>query len=118
MATRDAKDPLAQQVPQGMPDLAGLPVVHQTLGEPVEQPILALGGLQQHGAPIRGRLLLIKGRDEGPVDEIREEDRLWYRLRVHRKRLRGRESLSLTALHDGGGGCVSTEIGPFTNNPG
>ena len=35
MATRNAEDPLAQQIRQRMPDLAGLPVVDQTLGEPV-----------------------------------------------------------------------------------
>ena len=38
MATRNAEDPLAQQIRQRMPDLAGLPVVDQTLGEPVDQP--------------------------------------------------------------------------------
>ena len=47
MATRNAEDPLAQQIRQRMPDLAGLPVVDQTLGEPVDQPVLSLCRLQQ-----------------------------------------------------------------------
>ena len=53
MATRNAEDPLAQQIRQRMPDLAGLPVVDQTLGEPVDQPVLSLcvkGGVKlDHG---------------------------------------------------------------------
>ena len=36
MATRDAEDPLAEQVRQRMPDLARLPVVDQTLGESLD----------------------------------------------------------------------------------
>ena len=76
MATRTAEDPLAQQIRQRMPDLAGLPVVDQTLGEPVDQPVLSLCRLQQDGAAIGARMLLIERRDEGLVEEIREENSL------------------------------------------
>ena len=76
MATRNAEDPLAQQIRQRMPDLAGLPVVDQTLGEPVDQPVLSLCRLQQDGAAIGARMLLIERRDEGLVEEIREENSL------------------------------------------
>ena len=76
MATRNAEDPLAQQIRQRMPDLAGLPVVDQTLGEPVDQSVLSLCRLQQDGAAIGARMLLIERRDEGLVEEIREENSL------------------------------------------
>ena len=76
MATCNAEDPLAQQIRQRMPDLAGLPVVDQTLGEPVDQPVLSLCRLQQDGAAIGARMLLIERRDEGLVEEIREENSL------------------------------------------
>ena len=46
MPTRDPEDPLPDQVLQRVPDLARLPVVHQALREPVDQPVLSLRRLQ------------------------------------------------------------------------
>ena len=83
MATRDAEDPLAQQILQRVPDLTRLPVVDQTLGEPVDQPVLSFRRLQQDGTAIGARLLLIERGDEGLVEEIWEEDSLWYRVVLH-----------------------------------
>ena len=83
MATRDTEDPLGQQVPQRVPDLAGLPGVDQTLGEPLDHPVLPLCRLEQDGPTIGTRVLLIERGDEGCVEEIREEDSLWYRVVLH-----------------------------------
>ena len=77
MPTRDAEDPLAQQICQRMPDLTGLPGVDQTLGEPLDDLVLPLRRLEQDGPAIGARLLLIERGDEGRVEQIREEDSLW-----------------------------------------
>jgi hypothetical protein len=52
---------------------------------------------------------LVKRRHERPIEQVREENSLWYRLVSQRKRLRcGKGSLS-TAFVPRGGVCVSTE---------
>ena len=46
MAARDAEDPLPEQVPERVPDLPGLTVVDQAVGEPLDQPVLLLRRFQ------------------------------------------------------------------------
>ena len=82
MAARDAEDPLPQQIRQRVADLAGLPVVDQTVGEPLDQPVLSLRRLQQNGSAIGSRMRLIERRDDRLREQIREQDSLWYRLGV------------------------------------
>ena len=43
-------------------------------------------------------MLLIEGRDERFVNEVGEQNSLWYRVGVQRKRLRCRKSASLNGF--------------------
>ena len=99
MAARDAEDPLAQQIRQRMPNLAGLPVVDQTLGEPLDHAILTLRGFEQDRTAIGAPVLLIEGGDEGLVEEIWEEDSLWYRVGRHASASVVAKSLSAQPLY-------------------
>ena len=83
MTAGNAEDPLAEQLRQRVPDLPGLPSVHQTPGETRHQPIHALRRLEQDGAAIGTRVPAVERRDEGLVEEIRKEDSLWYRIGRH-----------------------------------
>ena len=113
-----AEDALAQQVFQRVPDLAGLPVVDQTLGEPLDQPILSLRRFQQDGPAIGARMLLIERRDEGLGEEVREQDSLWYRLGIQAKASLVVKSRCGNSFLLRGGLCVSSEMGSFVNYPG
>ena len=83
MTAGNAEDPLSEQRRQRVPDLPGLPPVHQTPGETRHQPIHALRRLEQDGAAIGTRVPAVERRDEGLVEEIRKEDSLWYRMGRH-----------------------------------
>jgi hypothetical protein len=61
---------------------------------------------------------LIERRDEGLVEEVREEDSLWYRVAVQRNASVVAKSVCGYSFLRRGGVCVSTEIGPFVNYPG
>ena len=50
-----------------MPDLSGLPVIDQTLGEVIEQAVPCLSRLEHDGAAIGARVRLIERGDEGCV---------------------------------------------------
>ena len=66
MAAGDPEYPLADQVLERVPDLLRCPAVNQTPAECLDQPVDALGGLEQHGAAIRARLLAVEHRDQRP----------------------------------------------------
>ena len=99
MATRDAEDPLAEQVRQRMPDLARLPVVDQTLGESLDHAVLPLRGFEQDRSSIGARVRLIEGGNEGLVEEIRKEDSLWYRVGRHARASVVAKGLSVQPLY-------------------
>ena len=83
MATRDAEDPLAEQVRQRMPDLARLPVVDQTLGESLDQAVAAFRQAIDLGSDrflpyyLAARLMIESGR-AGPGDHVRH----WLRQAI------------------------------------
>ena len=83
MTAGNAENPLAEQLRQRVPDLPGLPPVHQTPGETRHQPIHALRRLEQDGAAIGSRVLAVERCDERLVEEIQKEDSLWYRIGRH-----------------------------------
>jgi hypothetical protein len=61
---------------------------------------------------------LIERRHERAVEQVREENSLWYRLVSQRKRLRGGERSLSTAFVPCGGVCVSTESQSVMNYSG
>ena len=83
MTARDAEDPLADQVRERVPNLPRCAFVGQTPGERLDQAIHALGRLEQHGAAVGTRVFLVERGDEGLVEQIREQNSLWYRVRCH-----------------------------------
>ena len=83
MTARDAEDPLADQVRERVPNLPRCAFVGQTPGERLDQAIHALGRLEQDGAAVGTRVFLVERGDEGLVEQIREQNSLWYRIRCH-----------------------------------
>ena len=79
MAAGDAEHPLADQVLERVPDLLRRPAVNQTPAERLDQPVDALGRLEQHGAAVRARLLAVERGHERLAEQIGEENRLCYR---------------------------------------
>ena len=112
MPARDAEHPLAEQVPQRMPDLPGLPIVNQAPGEALDHAVLHLSRLEQDSAAIGARVLLIERGDEGRGEEVREEHSLWCRARMRHTRLHGRKSQSSRTLYDSEASFVSPGISP------
>ena len=118
MATGESEDALREQVPQRVLDLPRLPIIHEATRETVDQSVAFFRRFEQDRAAIGARLRLIESRDEGFVEEVREENSLWYRVAVQHKRLRSRKSSVLQQVLRRGGVCISPEIGSFTNNAG
>ena len=102
MAARDAEDPLADQFHQRVPDLPGFPPVDQMASEARQQPVHALRRLMQDGAAIGTRMLAIECRDQGRIDEIWEQDSLWYRFGCHVGASVVDKRLSLQRLYQAG----------------
>ena len=114
MATRDSAGPA---VPQRVPDLAGLPGVDQTLGEPLDHPVLPLRRLEQDGAAIGTRMVDRTWR-RGACRRDPGRGRLWYRVVFHASAsVVGKGSVS-TAFVPHGGVCVSPHLNRFMNYPG
>ena len=86
------EEALGQQIVEPVPHFPRLPIIDQTPRKALDQTVLSLGGLQQHGAAIGTGVRLIEGRDEGPVEEVGKENSLWYRFGRQRQRLRCGES--------------------------
>ena len=76
MAARDAEDPLAEQIRQRVSNLPRCAPVSQAAGEGLHKAVCPLGRLEQDGAAIGTRLLLLEGRDQGLVEQVWEEDSL------------------------------------------
>ena len=83
MTARDAEDPLADQVRERVPNLPRCAFVGQTPGERLDQAVHTLSRLEQDSAAVRTRVLLVERGDEGLVEQIREQNSLWYRVRRH-----------------------------------
>ena len=90
----------------------------ETGRQPRRQIQAAVGRLQQDRAAVRTGVRLIEDRDEGLVEEVWEENSLWYRVVGQIKRLRRGKSSCGNGFLPRGGVCVSTDFHFLTNNPG
>jgi hypothetical protein len=95
-----------------------LPIIDEASGKALDQPVARFCGLEQDRAAIRARVWLIERRDEGRVEEVWEEDSLWYRVVAQAKASVVGKSACRNGFVPCGGFCVSTEIGSFVNFPG
>ena len=73
----------ADQIRERVPNLLRGALVGQTPGERLDQAVHALGRLEQDGAAVGTRVFLVERGDEGLVEQIREQNSLWYRVRSH-----------------------------------
>ena len=118
MAAGEPVDALGQQILERVPHFPRLPIIDEASGEAIDQPVARVRGLEQDRAAIRARVGLIERRDEGFVEEVWEEDSLWYRFVAQSKASVVGKSSCGNGFVPCGGFCVSTEIGPFVNYPG
>ena len=118
MATGDPVDALGQQSRERVPHFPRLPLIDEASGEPVNQPVVRLRGLEQHRAAIRTRVGLIERRDDRSVEEVWKANSLWYGFVAQAKASVVGKSSCRNGFVPCGGFCVSTEIGPFMNYSG
>ena len=85
IAAGEPEDALGQQILERVPHLPRLPILDEASGEAIDQPVARFRGLEQDRAAIRARVGLIERRDEGFVEEVWEEDSLWYRVGAQSK---------------------------------
>ena len=90
-----------------------LPIIDEAPRETVDQAVPSLGSFEQDGAAIRTRVLLIKGGDERAIEEIWEENSLWYRVGHNSDASVVAKGPSARPLVPRGGVSVFAEIGPF-----
>ena len=113
MAAGDAEHALTNQVLQRVPDRLRYPAVNQTPAERLDQPVDALGGLEQHGAAIGARLLSVERGHERLVEQIGEENRLCYRGVRHARASVVPKTSVVNSFLAHGGFCVSTHPTPW-----
>jgi hypothetical protein len=63
-------------------------VVGHAVRQCLDQAEASIGRLQQNRAAIRARVRLIERRDERAIEQVGEENSLWYRVVVQQRRLR------------------------------
>jgi hypothetical protein len=78
MPTRDRKDPLREQVADTVRHARRRAGIGDRRRQGGQQTQLAVGGLEQNRAAVRARMWLIKGRDQGPIGQLRKQNRLCY----------------------------------------
>jgi hypothetical protein len=82
-----------------VPHFPRLPIIDEASGEAINQPVARFRGFQQDRAAIRARVRLIERRDEGFVEEVWEEDSLWYRFVAQSKASVWEKARVATALY-------------------
>jgi len=98
-----------------MPDFSRLSIINEAAGEALDQavaPVARVRGFEQDRPAIRTRVGLIKGRDQGFVEEVWEEDSLWYRVVAQAKASVVGKSACSNRFVPYGGFCVSIESAP------
>ena len=118
MPAGDAEDPLADQVRQRVPDLLRRAGIGQTPGQRLEQAVHALGRLEQDRPAVGTRLFLVEPGVQRLVEQIREQNSLWYRVGRHAGASVMVKMPVVTAILPRGGPCVSPGAAPSVNNPG
>jgi hypothetical protein len=111
MAAGDAEDAPADQVRERVPSLVRRPLVEQTPGERLDQAVDALGCLQQNRPAVGTGLLLVELGMQRLVEQIREQNSLWYSVGCHAGASVVAQVVVNTALVPHGGFCVCTGIG-------
>ena len=111
MAAGDAENALADQVRERVPGLVRRPLVEQTPGERLDQAVDAIGCLQQNRPAIGAGLLLVELGVQRLVEQIREQNSLWYSIGRHARASVVAQVVVNTALVPHGGSCVCTGIG-------
>jgi hypothetical protein len=109
----DPVDALRDQGPHRVPDLRRHPAVRQDIGDRGREAQAAIGRLQQDRAAIRTRVRLIKRGDEGRVEEVREQNSVWYCGVVQTQAPPVENQWLGTTEYPRGGVCVST-TSPFS----
>jgi len=118
MAAGESEDALRQQILERVPDFPRLPIIDETAGEAIDQSVARVRGFEQDRAAIRARVRLIKRRDQGLLEEVVEENSLWYRFVSQRERLRREKQLCGNSFLSRGGVCFCTNPSSFVNYPG
>ena len=118
MAAGDAEDALADQVRERVPNFLRRALVAQAPGERLDQPVHALGRLEQNRPAVGACLLLVELGDQQLVEQIREQNSLWHSVGRHAGASVVAKMPVNTAFLPYGGSCVSTWIGPLVHDPG
>jgi hypothetical protein len=101
-----------------VPHFPWLPIIDEASGKALDQPVARFRGLEQDRSTIRARVGLIERRNDRFVEEVGEEDSLWYRFVAQSKASVVGKSSCGNGFVPCGGFCVSIEISPFVNYPG
>jgi len=118
MATRDREDPLREQIADAVRHARRRARIGDRRGEGRQQAEVSVGRFEQHRAAVRTRVGLIKGRDQGAIDQVRKQNSLCYRRLVQRNRLRvGKRRLVNSVVRTRGRLCFS-ETRSLVNYPG
>ena len=88
MAARDREDPLGDQIPDAVRHARRIARIGDRRREGRQQAEVSVRRLEQDRAAVRTRVRLIKGRDHGPIGQVRKQNSLCYRRLVQRNRLR------------------------------
>ena len=111
MTAGDAEDALADQVRERMPNLLRRALVAQAPGERLDQPVHTLGRLEQDRPTVGACLLLVELGHQRLVEQIREQNTLWYSVGRHAGASVVVKTLGNTPFLPYGGSCVSTWFG-------
>ena len=99
MAAGDPIDALRQQILERVPHLPSLTILDEAPRETIDQPVARFRGLEHDRATIRARVRLIERRDEGFVEEVWEENSLWYGVVAQSKASVWEKARVATALY-------------------
>ncbi len=88
MATRDREHPLRDQIADAVRHARRRARIGHRHREGRQQTEASIGRFEQDRAAVRTRVGLIKGRDQGTIDQVGKQNSLCYRRLVQRNRLR------------------------------
>ena len=118
MATRDREHPLRDQIADAVRHARRRARIGHRHREGRQQTEASIGRFEQDRAAVRTRVGLIKGRDQGTIDQVGKQNSLCYRRLVQRNRLRvGKRRLVNSVVPTRGRLCFR-ETRSIVNNPG
>jgi hypothetical protein len=110
--------PLANQVPDRVLDLARLPRIHNASGKPLRQPEPLIARLQQNRSPIGTGVRLVKPHHNWLFEQTRTQDRLSCGIFWHAGVFRVTETLVAKPFLSQQGLLLPPFLRPFTHFPG